>query len=97
MRSRREFHSIKLRGGPTDRVSFSIIVEQVISTALMVEGDMDWGVRLKSPNSSHSALATYKIVLLQTSHDGSRYGNNWDIRRPNRCGEVFSEQLEENT
>ncbi len=72
------------------------IVQEGIATALIMEDDMDWDVRLK--------------IQLQTIADGTRklqyrssttpptspYGDDWDLLWLGHCGEVFPEHLEEN-
>ncbi|KAK0113804.1 hypothetical protein ONS95_014053 [Cadophora gregata] len=71
------------------------VVEQGISTALILEDDMDWDVRLKS----QLQLIADGTRTLQgsTSSSNSPYGNDWDLIWLGHCGEVFPEQLEGNT
>ncbi|PVH87904.1 glycosyltransferase family 25 protein [Cadophora sp. DSE1049] len=70
------------------------IVEQGISTALIMEDDVDWDVRLKS----QLQLIAHGTRTLQgsTSPSDSPYGDDWDLIWLGHCGEVFPEQLEEN-
>ncbi|KUJ14781.1 glycosyltransferase family 25 protein [Mollisia scopiformis] len=77
------------------------IVEQGITTALIVEDDVDWDVRLMSQlqiiahgtqalQGLHTPLDDQDIIL------DSPYGNNWDLLWLGHCGEVFPENLPEN-
>ncbi|KAH6721181.1 hypothetical protein BKA61DRAFT_152676 [Leptodontidium sp. MPI-SDFR-AT-0119] len=70
------------------------IVERGIATALIMEDDMDWDVRLKS----QLQLIAHGTQTLQgwSRISDSPYGDNWDLIWLGHCGEVFPEQLEEN-
>lgn len=72
------------------------MVEEGISTALIMEDDMDWDVRLKS-QLQRIAAGTRSF---QTSPDdglppASPYGDKWDLLWLGHCGEVFPETLPE--
>ncbi|CZR57570.1 uncharacterized protein PAC_07459 [Phialocephala subalpina] len=76
------------------------IVEQRINTALILEDDVDWDVRLKSQLQiiAHGTQALQAIAPSASSPDidNSPYGNYWDLIWLGHCGEVFPENLPEN-
>jgi hypothetical protein len=71
------------------------MVEENISTALIMEDDMDWDVRIKS-QLKQIALGARTIHPFNSSkpHD-SPYGNDWDVLWLGHCGEIFPETLPE--
>jgi hypothetical protein len=74
-------------------------VEEGISTALIMEDDMDWDVRLKSQLKLIALGALdlqYPPTEMSPPPESSPYGNDWDILWLGHCGEVFPEMLEEN-
>ncbi|KAG4433359.1 hypothetical protein IFR05_011165 [Cadophora sp. M221] len=71
------------------------IVEQGIATALIMEDDMDWDVRLKS-QLQLIARGTQTLQGSNSQTSDSPYGDDWDLIWLGHCGEVFPEQLEEN-
>ncbi|PBP20863.1 hypothetical protein BUE80_DR008440 [Diplocarpon rosae] len=70
------------------------IVEEGISTALIMEDDMDWDVRLKD-QLQHIAAGARTLQPLPTHPPASPYGDDWDLLWLGHCGEVFPEVLEE--
>ncbi|KAH7369750.1 hypothetical protein BKA65DRAFT_561042 [Rhexocercosporidium sp. MPI-PUGE-AT-0058] len=77
------------------RTRIRSIVEQGIATALIMEDDMDWDVRLKS----QLQLIAHGAQSLQGSNrrtPNSPFGDDWDLIWLGHCGEVFPEDLEEN-
>ncbi|KAK2628995.1 hypothetical protein QTJ16_002098 [Diplocarpon rosae] len=70
------------------------IVEEGISTALIMEDDMDWDVRLKD-QLQDIAAGTRTLQPLRTHPSASPYGDDWDLLWLGHCGEVFPEKLEE--
>lgn len=78
------------------------IVEDGIATALIMEDDMDWDVRLKSQLQQFATGARYiqstsfNATASITTPPHSPYGNAWDLLWLGHCGEVFPETLPEN-
>lgn len=70
------------------------IVEEDLDSALIMEDDMDWDVRLKPQleRVAQGARALFKSPL----NPISPYGDDWDILWLGHCGEVFPESLDEN-
>lgn len=71
------------------------IVEQRISSALIMEDDMDWDVHLKSQLQTVARGARH-VFPGSPRHPNSPYGDSWDILWLGHCGEPFPETLEEN-
>ncbi|KAI1080263.1 hypothetical protein F5B20DRAFT_540002 [Whalleya microplaca] len=70
------------------------IVEDGLDSALIMEDDMDWDVRLK-PQLERVAQGV-RALLPSVSNPTSPYGDDWDIMWLGHCGEVFPETLDEN-
>ncbi|KAI1847717.1 hypothetical protein JX266_006212 [Neoarthrinium moseri] len=70
------------------------IVEDDLESALIMEDDMDWDVRLK-PQLERVAQGA-RALLGSKSNPASPYGDDWDILWLGHCGEVFPELLDEN-
>ncbi|KAH6652066.1 hypothetical protein BKA67DRAFT_537910 [Truncatella angustata] len=70
------------------------IVEEDLDSALIMEDDMDWDVRLK-PQLERVAQGA-RALLGSASNPTSPYGDDWDILWLGHCGEVFPELLDEN-
>lgn len=80
------------------------MVEQNIQTALIMEDDMDWDVRLKSQllsiaqGTKHLQATTFNPdphARPSAAEAASPYGPAWDILWLGHCGEVFPEVLDE--
>ncbi|PQE07973.1 glycosyltransferase family 25 protein [Rutstroemia sp. NJR-2017a WRK4] len=74
------------------------IVERNLTSALILEDDMDWDYRLKSQLltfSSGSHFVQYPHSSSMPSSFHSPYGDNWDLLWLGHCGEVFPETLDE--
>lgn len=78
------------------------IVEDKIVSALIIEDDMDWDVRLKIQLTQVAKGARY-VQKSQSTRErshvasiGSPYGDNWDFLWLGHCGEIFPETLPEN-
>ncbi|KAF7854658.1 hypothetical protein EAF04_010227 [Stromatinia cepivora] len=72
------------------------IVEQNLTSALILEDDMDWDIRLKSQLLTFAAGSKFiQYPSTTPSHFISPYGDNWDLLWLGHCGEVFPETLEE--
>lgn len=72
------------------------IVQEGTATALIMEDDVDWDVRLKS-QLQIIADGTRKLQSSSSaSPPTSSYGDDWDLLWLGHCGEVFPEYLEEN-
>ncbi|KAI3328203.1 hypothetical protein F4824DRAFT_484378 [Ustulina deusta] len=69
------------------------IVEEDIETALIMEDDMDWDVRLKTqlPQIAEGA----RNLMPSRKTPSSPYGD-WDVLWLGHCGEIFPEVLPEN-
>ncbi|KAI0879842.1 glycosyltransferase family 25 protein [Annulohypoxylon maeteangense] len=70
------------------------IISEDISSALIMEDDMDWDVRLK-PQLERVAQGA-RALLSSASKPNSPYGDDWDLMWLGHCGEVFPETLDEN-
>ncbi|KAI1090599.1 glycosyltransferase family 25 protein [Rostrohypoxylon terebratum] len=70
------------------------IIEDDVSSALIMEDDMDWDVHLK-PQLERVAQGT-RALLSSVAESSSPYGDDWDLMWLGHCGEVFPETLEEN-
>ncbi|KAI0005204.1 glycosyltransferase family 25 protein [Xylariaceae sp. FL0662B] len=70
------------------------IVDDGLDSALIMEDDMDWDVRLK-PQLELVAQGA-RALLPSASDPNSPYGDDWDIIWLGHCGEVFPETLDEN-
>ncbi|KAI0895039.1 glycosyltransferase family 25 protein [Annulohypoxylon nitens] len=70
------------------------IIEDDISSALIMEDDMDWDVHLK-PQLERVAQGA-RALLSSVTDSNSPYGDDWDLMWLGHCGEVFPETLEEN-
>lgn len=71
------------------------IVEEDLESALIMEDDMDWDVRLRS-QLEEVAKGTRELLDPDSEDPHSPYGDNWDILWIGHCGEPFPEFLEEN-
>ncbi|KAF8866244.1 hypothetical protein BDZ45DRAFT_710845 [Acephala macrosclerotiorum] len=82
------------------RGHMNAIVEQGITTALVIEDDVDWDVRLKSQLQiiAHGmqALQAISPSVSEPDDHNSPYGKDWDLLWLGHCGEVFPENLPEN-
>jgi hypothetical protein len=70
------------------------IIENNWSSALIMEDDMDWDVRLKTQLERFSKGSQY-VLDSQGKVTNSPYGDDWDLLWLGHCGEVFPETLEE--
>ncbi len=85
------------------------IVEEGLESALIMEDDMDWDVRLK-PQLERIALGSRSVLsglppilapaavaaLTKPGPPSSPYGDGWDVLWLGHCGEHFPENLAEN-
>lgn len=74
------------------------IVEENLSSALIMEDDMDWDVHLKAQLLQFAAAAQSlqtKFHHNQTLASPSPYGQDWDMLWVGSCASTFSEHLPE--
>jgi len=71
------------------------IVEKNLSSALIMEDDVDWDIRLKSQLLT-IAHGTRSLQASSPTQPHSPYGDDWDLIWLGHCGEIFPETLEEN-
>jgi len=71
------------------------IVEEDLESALIMEDDMDWDVRLRS-QLEEVAKGARELLDPHSPDPHSPYGDNWDVLWIGHCGEPFPEFLEEN-
>ncbi|KAF7563759.1 hypothetical protein G7046_g371 [Stylonectria norvegica] len=71
------------------------IVDSDISSALILEDNLDWDVHLKGQLDAVARGARH-VFGDYTSMPNSPYGDNWDILWLGHCGEPFPETLHEN-
>lgn len=78
------------------------IIENNYSSALIMEDDMDWDVRLKTQLEKFATGARTMFPAgaaephVSSTHNPSPYGDDWDLLWLGHCGEVFPETLPEN-
>lgn len=70
------------------------IVEEDLESALIMEDDMDWDVRLR-PQLEDVAKGS-RMLLDSEADPNSPYGDGWDVLWLGHCGEPFPETLDEN-
>ncbi|KAI1371889.1 glycosyltransferase family 25 protein [Hypoxylon crocopeplum] len=71
------------------------IIEDGLESALIMEDDMDWDVRLK-PQLERIAQGARALLSSTSKTPSSPYGDDWDLMWLGHCGEVFPETLDEN-
>ncbi|ESZ94095.1 glycosyltransferase family 25 protein [Sclerotinia borealis F-4128] len=72
------------------------IVEENLTSAMILEDDMDWDTRLKTQLLTFAAGSQFIQYPSSTpAHLISPYGDNWDLLWLGHCGEVFPETLDE--
>lgn len=71
------------------------IVEQDLESALIMEDDMDWDVRLRW-QLEQVAKGARAVLGSETGTPSSPYGDGWDVLWLGHCGEPFPEFLPEN-
>ncbi|KAG8164037.1 hypothetical protein KVR01_005955 [Diaporthe batatas] len=71
------------------------IVEEDLESALIMEDDMDWDVRLRS-QLEEVAKGSRELLDRHSKDPRSPYGDNWDVLWIGHCGEPFPEFLDEN-
>ncbi|KAI5920283.1 hypothetical protein F4810DRAFT_683368 [Camillea tinctor] len=70
------------------------IVEEDLESALIMEDDLDWDIRLKSQLEK---VAQGARTIMPSDHNPiSPYGDSWDVLWLGHCGEIFPEMLPEN-
>ncbi|KAI0534955.1 hypothetical protein GGR58DRAFT_480962 [Xylaria digitata] len=69
------------------------IVEENLESALIMEDDMDWDVRLKTQLKQ---IAKGTRHFMPPGKALSPYGDGWDVLWLGHCGEIFPEVLPEN-
>lgn len=70
------------------------IVEEDLESALIMEDDMDWDVRLRS--QLEDVAKGSRMLLNSDASPSSPYGDGWDVLWIGHCGEPFPELLDEN-
>ncbi|KAI1422713.1 hypothetical protein F5Y12DRAFT_761373 [Xylaria sp. FL1777] len=70
------------------------IVEDDLESALIMEDDVDWDVRLKSQLKLIAKGARH--LMPSSKPSSSPWGNAWDVLWLGHCGEIFPEMLPEN-
>ncbi|KAI3336318.1 glycosyltransferase family 25 protein [Xylariaceae sp. AK1471] len=70
------------------------IVEEGLESAIIMEDDMDWDVRLKTQLKQVAEGA--RSILPSSAGPSSPYGDAWDVLWLGHCGEIFPETLPEN-
>ncbi|KAI1324870.1 hypothetical protein F5Y16DRAFT_379788 [Xylariaceae sp. FL0255] len=71
------------------------MVDENIQSALIMEDDMDWDVRLKTQLRKIAEGARHVMPSGGRTSD-SPYGDSWDVLWLGHCGEIFPEVLPEN-
>ncbi|KAI0136514.1 family 25 glycosyltransferase [Xylariales sp. AK1849] len=74
------------------------IIEEDLDSALIMEDDVDWDVRLRAQleQVAHGARTLLPGTPAPGSSPNSPYGDDWDLLWLGHCGEIFPEALEEN-
>ncbi|KAI1828260.1 glycosyltransferase family 25 protein [Xylaria intraflava] len=70
------------------------IIDEGLESALIMEDDMDWDVRLKTQLKQVAEGA--RTVMPSGARPSSPYGDAWDVLWLGHCGEIFPETLPEN-
>ncbi|KAI1497590.1 glycosyltransferase family 25 protein [Biscogniauxia marginata] len=70
------------------------IVEEGLESALIMEDDIDWDVRLKTQLEQVAQGA--RAIMPSDIPTSSPYGSAWDVIWLGHCGEIFPETLPEN-
>jgi hypothetical protein len=67
------------------------IVEKKISSAFIMEDDVDWDIRLPAqmPDLARGVRSLSNVPVDAPQH--SPYGDDWDLMWPGHCGEVLPE------
>ncbi len=68
---------------------FFRIIEDNLSSALIMEDDMDWDIRLLSQMQDLAKGVRHLSNIPATKHQLSPYGDDWDLIWPGHCGEVM--------
>lgn len=72
------------------------VVEEDLDSALIMEDDMDWDVRLRSQLEDVAQGSRMLLDSKAGARPYSPYGDGWDVLWLGHCGEPFPEDLEEN-
>jgi len=64
------------------------VVERGLSSALIIEDDMDWDIRLLSQMSEFATGVRSLSGIPLTAPQDSPYGDDWDLLWPGHCGEA---------
>lgn len=75
----------------SDTLGPNRIVRENISTALIMEDDADWDVRLKPSLTDFARGARYIQSIPPNASLFSPYGDDWDVLWIGHCGETFPE------
>lgn len=70
------------------------IVEEDLESALIMEDDMDWDVRLRY--QLENVARGSRTILNSQANPNSPYGDGWDVLWVGHCGEPFPEFLDQN-
>ncbi|KAI9871453.1 MAG: hypothetical protein M1830_002902, partial [Pleopsidium flavum] len=70
------------------------IIENRLSSALIMEDDMDWDVNVKSQLSQFAPGARQMLDSPSSPVPASPYGSEWDLLWLGHCGEHFPEMME---
>ena len=76
------------------------IISEDLDSALIMEDDMDWDVRLKwqleqIAKGARKIPKTAKDTPRNTKNPNSPYGDDWDLLWLGHCGEIFPEDTDE--
>jgi len=70
-------------------MKFLSIIENKLSTALIMEDDVDWDVRLLSQMQDFAKGVRSLAEIPETTFQHSPYGDDWDLLWVGHCGEVL--------
>ena len=62
-----------------------------MSSALMMEDDVDWDIRIRSQMQDLAKGVRHLSNVRANQHQLSPYGDDWDVIWPGHCGEVLPE------
>jgi hypothetical protein len=65
------------------------VLEKGLSSALIMEDDIDWDIRLKSQMPQFAKGVRSITNISESAAQHSPYGDNWDVVWPGHCGDIF--------
>ncbi|KAH6679136.1 glycosyltransferase family 25 protein [Halenospora varia] len=67
------------------------IIENRYASAMIMEDDMDWDVRIRTQMQDFARGVRYLTSVDESKKQHSPYGDDWDVLWPGHCGEYLPE------